>query len=150
MASSNNQFGDAFPFNEIDNNTLAKIHPVFDSSNSSGAPASKKSASTSTPSTTTTTSKPTPKTKTPTPAKTPAPKAEPPKEEPPGVWEFLDPQSNQWTTFDTMTQRLVEASCKRDMQTCSLNHGNFAKSKGGWLVDYGALSNTVIYLFMFV
>ena len=70
------------------------------------------------------------------------PKKEEKVEEPPGVWEFCD-ENNEWKAFDPLTTRLVEATFKRDMASAQLNHGQWAKSKGGWTIDFGMLENTV-------
>jgi WWE domain/Deltex C-terminal domain/Zinc finger, C3HC4 type (RING finger) len=55
------------------------------------------------------------------------------------VWEWQD-GAEEWQHFDKMACRLLEGMCKRGLKSTTLNHGEYAKSAGGYAVDFASLN----------
>eukprot|EP01121_Diplochlamys_sp_Union-15-3_P007266 TRINITY_DN1834_c0_g1_i2.p1 TRINITY_DN1834_c0_g1~~TRINITY_DN1834_c0_g1_i2.p1 ORF type:complete len:322 (+),score=38.75 TRINITY_DN1834_c0_g1_i2:33-998(+) len=55
-------------------------------------------------------------------------------------WEYQN--EGEWVLYDKRTIRLIEGMCSKGLPFTTLNFGEWAKSKGGYLVDFTKMTST--------
>eukprot|EP01121_Diplochlamys_sp_Union-15-3_P003734 TRINITY_DN13669_c0_g1_i1.p1 TRINITY_DN13669_c0_g1~~TRINITY_DN13669_c0_g1_i1.p1 ORF type:complete len:378 (+),score=66.89 TRINITY_DN13669_c0_g1_i1:136-1269(+) len=58
-----------------------------------------------------------------------------------GVWEYQNAEG-EWSIYDKQTSRLLEGTAHKGLPFITLNFGVWAKSKGGYVVDFTKMTQT--------
>jgi len=58
---------------------------------------------------------------------------------PPGKWQFKENEQSNWTDYDNISNRLIEATFSRGAAKVILNHAKYCNSKGGFEIDFSSL-----------